>query len=174
MTVPAVQQDLSRYNVSAGGSTTPGVTSAIAGVKIVNTMASAYAIPSADQVQGMQVYDKATGRTYLLQALPASTASNWIVQGDGDAEDSYVVNVGNFDPLIATRKCNLNQTITGASLPPSKVYKIIATADIVVTFNLPILASSPMINGMAWSLRSGDELTFYKTSDGSAIDGDVK
>lgn len=166
---PTVTQDLSKYGITAGGST--GGTINVGGAaKIVNAMAEAYAIPAADQVRGYIVYDKATQRNYLLDVLPASTAANWIVQGAGDTEDSIINAVGNFNPLTATRKCNTDQTILAATLPPMKKYKIIATADLNLIFDLPLIGESPMKSGTTWGLRAGDALTFYKTADGTAID----
>lgn len=154
-------------NSGGGGSSTGS------GTKVVTSLAQAYAIPLADQYAGLTVYDTATDRDYVLLAPPASSPSNWIIKGDGDVEDSYRGTDGAFNAAIATQKCNTDQTISGASLPATKKYKIIATADMVVTFDLPVLGSSPLLSGMVWGLRAGSELTFYKTADGSAIDGEV-
>lgn len=164
--VPAYNWD-KIINSGGGGSSTGS------GTKVVTSLAQAYAIPLADQYAGLTVYDTATDRDYVLLAPPASSPSNWIIKGDGDVEDSYRGTDGAFNAAIATQKCNTDQTISGASLPATKKYKIIATADMVVTFDLPVLGSSPLLSGMVWGLRAGSELTFYKTADGSAIDGEV-
>lgn len=156
--------------INSGGS---GGSSTGSGTKVVTSLAQAYAIPLADQYAGLTVYDTATDRDYVLLAPPASSPSNWIIKGDGDVEDSYRGTDGAFNAAIATQKCNTDQTISGASLPATKKYKIIATADITVTFDLPVLGISPLLSGMVWGLRAGSELTFYKTADGSAIDGEV-
>lgn len=168
---PAQKENLEKYYFTVGTTSGGGTSQAVA--KIVTSMAQAYTLAPADTAVGMQVYDKGTGREYILNALPASNASNWIAQGGGDVEDSYRGTNGVFNTAIATQKCNTDQTISGASLPATKKYKIIATADMVVTFDLPVLGSSTLLSGMAWGLRSGSELTFYKTADGSAIDGEV-
>lgn len=164
--VPAYNWD--RVINSGGGGSSTG-----SGTKVVTSLAQAYAIPLADQYAGLTVYDTATDRDYVLLAPPASSPSNWIIKGDGDVEDSYRGVDGNFDNAIATQKCGTDQTILSANLPAMKKYKIIATADIAITFNLPVLGTSPLLSGMVWGLRAGSELTFYKTADGSAIDGEV-
>ena len=164
--VPAYNWD--RVINSGGGGSSTG-----SGTKVVTSLAQAYAIPLADQYENMTVYDTATDRDYILRALPASNAANWIIKGDGDVEDSFRGVDGNFDNTIATQKCGTDQTILSANLPAMKKYKIIATADITVTFDLPVLGISPLLSGMVWGLRAGSELTFYKTADGSAIDGEV-
>lgn len=164
---PAYNWDKIINSGGSGGSSTGG------GTKVVTSLTQAYAIPLAEQYAGLAVYDTATDRDYILRALPASSPSNWIIKGDGDVEDSYRGTDGAFNAAIATQKCNTDQTISGASLPATKKYKIIATADMVVTFDLPVLGSSPLLSGMVWGLRAGSELTFYKTADGSAIDGEV-
>ena len=156
--------------INSGGG---GGSSAGGGTKVVTSLAQAYAIPLAEQYEGLTVYDTATDRDYVLLAPPASSPSNWIIKGDGDVEDSYRGTDGNFDNTIATQKCGTDQTILSASLPAMKKYKIIATADITIAFNLPVLGTSPLLSGMVWGLRAGSELTFYKTADGSAIDGEV-
>ena len=154
-----------------GGSTTA---STIGVDKVVNSLTEAYAIAVADEKLYMTVYDKQTEREYILMSLPASVAANWVIKGDGDTEDGYNPVVTNFSATgKPTIKCNNDQMITSASLPLCKKYKIIATADIVVTFDLPVLGSSPLLSGMTWGLRAGSKLTFYKTADGSAIDGEV-
>lgn len=159
------------YNLTSTSSGGGGSSTAV--TKMVTSLSDAYSIPTADAAVGLQVYDMQTGRGYVLSAMPPSTPSNWIPQGDGDVEDSFRGTNGAFNPLVATQLCSTNQTILANSLPPTKKYKIVATADMDVVFNIPILGSSPAITGMTWHLYSGDKLTFYKTVDGSYIDGEI-
>lgn len=160
------------YNVSAGSTGgSGGVTQAVS--PVYTSMSSAYATPSADAVVGMTVYDLATNRSYYLNSLPPSTPTNWSPVGSGNVQDSYRGTNAAFDSGVSTQMCNSTQSVVSANMPGEKIYKIIATADMDVTFDLPVIGRSPELVGNTWHLYTGDKLTFYKTSDGTAIIAEV-
>ncbi len=146
------------------------------GIMTVPTMSTAYSLPPSAQYLDMPVYDAETDKIYILEALPANIPTNWVQVGKNSATSSYRPVDGPFDPGVTAQQCNTNQTILSSSMSPERVYKIYATADLTVTFDLPVLGSSPMISAdrLSWYIYQGEEISFYVTADGLNIDAEVR
>lgn len=167
---PKQKESLSKYGFRIDQTSISG-----SSTEKVSSMTDAYAMDPTTAEVGTTVYDSATGREFILNALPASDPANWKPKGDGDAEDSYRATAGTFDPLIAGQHINANQSILAANLPATKVYKLYFDADCAITFDLPIIGQSPMLSAdkKTWNFYAGDEFEFFKTADSLAIDGEV-
>lgn len=143
---------------------------------IVNqiSVATATTLPSDQVYVGMLISDPDTNKAYFLSQTPHTNPSNWTPLSTGNYVDSFRATPGNFDPNIGAQYCNSDQSISSSSIEAGVVYKIIASSLIYITFDLPVIGSSPLLVGNTWSLQSGDKLVFYKTADNSFYDVSVE
>jgi len=146
------------------------------GTPVVNqiNVATATTLPPDQVYVGMLISDPDTNKAYFLSQTPYTDPNNWAPLSTGNYVDSFRAAPGNFDPTIGAQYCNSNQNISSSSIEAGVVYKIIASSLIYITFDLPIIGSSPLLIGNTWGLQSGDKLVFYKTSDNSFYDVSVE
>lgn len=75
---PAQKENLEKYYFTVGTTSGGGTSQAVA--KIVTSMAQAYTLAPADTAVGMQVYDKGTGREYILMLCPQAMQATGLLK----------------------------------------------------------------------------------------------